>query len=59
MGFTWDRRDFSQQLSKLQELINKETDIKRKLYLEKVLESFSNVSNKADNCASYARTTFS
>lgn len=39
MECTWDRKDFSGQLVKLQELIDKETDIRRKLYLEKVLDT--------------------
>lgn len=39
MEYTWNRKDFSNQLKKLQELIDKETDIRRKLYLEKVLDT--------------------
>ncbi len=36
---TWNRLDFLEQLKKLEVLIEQETDIKRKLYLEKVLDT--------------------
>ena len=42
MECTWNRKEFSLQLKKLESLIEQETDIKRKLYLEKVLD----ISNK-------------
>lgn len=42
MECNWGKREFTEQLSKLEELINQEKDLKRKLYLEKVLD----VSNK-------------
>lgn len=38
MECTWGRKDFAEQLTKLQTLIEQETDIKRRLYLEKVLD---------------------
>lgn len=38
MKCTWGRKDFAEQLSKLQSMIEQETDIKRRLYLEKVLD---------------------
>ncbi len=42
MKCTWGKKEFAEQLSLLQSMIDQETDIKRKLYLEKVLD----VSNK-------------
>lgn len=39
MKCNWDRRDFANQLKELQKLIDNETDLKRKLYLEKVLDT--------------------
>ena len=39
MECTWDRSDFSLQLKELKELIDRENDLKRKLYLEKVLDA--------------------
>lgn len=39
MKCTWDRNDFSHQLKVLNDLIDKETDIKRSLYLQKVLDT--------------------
>ena len=39
MECNWDRRDFAEQLKELQRLIDKETNLKRKLYLEKVLDT--------------------
>ena len=34
MECTWGRKEFAEQLTKLQTLIEQETDIKRRLYLE-------------------------
>ena len=39
MQCTWDSKDFAQQIIKLHELIDHETNLKRKLYLEKVLDA--------------------
>ena len=39
MKCTWDRKDFSHQLKVLNDLIDKETDVKRSLYLQKVLDT--------------------
>lgn len=38
MENTWGRKEFAEQLGKLQSMIEQETDIKRRLYLEKVLD---------------------
>ncbi len=39
MECNWTRKDFAEQLIKLQELIDSETDLKKRLYLEKVLDT--------------------
>lgn len=39
MQCTWNSKDFAQQIRKLQELIEHETSLKRKIYLEKVLDA--------------------
>ena len=38
MENTWGRKEFAEQLGKLQSMIEQESDIKRRLYLEKVLD---------------------
>lgn len=39
MKLTWGRKEFAEQLKKLSLLVEDETDLKRKLYLEKVLDA--------------------
>ena len=39
MEWTWGRKEFSEQIKKLEQLINDENDLRRKLYLQKVLDT--------------------
>lgn len=39
MEWTWGRKEFFEQIKKLEQLINDENDLRRKLYLQKVLDT--------------------
>lgn len=39
MELTWGRKEFGEQIKKLNQIIENETDLRRKLYLEKVLDA--------------------
>ena len=39
MELSWGRKEFAEQIKKLSQIIDDEKDIKRRLYLEKVLDA--------------------
>ena len=43
MECTWGNKEFAEQLKLLQTMIDQETDTKRKLYLEKVLDGSNKI----------------
>ncbi len=57
MAYTWDSKEFVAAIKELQALTEKETDLKRKLYLQKVCDAIDKIYSETFNNTPNPRTT--